>query len=216
MLVYPFVGLMYMDFSLIVGLNSFIRHAIGLITQPYETTRDIVDHGHAAELVYVAAVLAAYFTVTSVVRVAAFRPFLLTREFILLAGFTGVTYLIAVALFWTAGKIVGAQGKLRGLAIAWGYSLISTVVWFLATSLLYVILPPPRTTSLQGILFSMVFLVFSATLFFWKVTIGYLSLRFGLRLDLGKILIVAAIAIPILGAYSYGLYRLGIFRVPFI
>ena len=205
-----------MESSLIHALSSFLKNSIGLVTRPYETCRQIVEHSRVGELLYVAILLALYFGTASIVRVAAFRPFLLTRQFIVLASVTGITYLLAVALFWSAGKLVGAQGKLRGLAVLWGYSLLPTLAWFLATSLLYVILPPPRTTSAAGVTFSVLFLVFSLVLFFWKSTITYLTLRFGLRLSLGKILIVLAISLPILALYSVGMYRLGIFRIPFL
>lgn len=197
-------------------MGWFVRTVVGLILRPYETVRSTVERANVFELVYIAVLLATYFAVASLVKVARFRPFLLTREFMILAAASLVTYLVVVVLFWGVGKLVGAQGKLRGLAVSWGYSLIPTLLWFLTTSLLYVILPPPRTTSPQGILFSVLFLVFSATLLLWKITIGYLTLRFGLRLDLVKILIVTALVLPILALYSIGMYRLGIFKVPFI
>lgn len=197
-------------------MGWFLRTVVGLAIRPYETVRSTVERANVGELFYIAATLAVYFSLASVVKVAAFRPFLLTRQFIVLAAASAATYLCAVGLFWIAGKLVGAQGRFRGFMLAWGYSLIPTVIWFLATSLLYVILPPPRTTSPQGVLFSILFLVFSIALFFWKVTIGYLALRFGLRLDLGKILIVAGLSLPVLVLWSVGLYRLGIFRIPFI
>jgi hypothetical protein len=205
-----------METCLIVALSAFIQNVIGLVTRPYETCRRIVDRGGLGELVYVAILLSVYFAFVSVVKVAAFRPFLLSRQFIVLAAATGTTYVLAIALFWIAGKLVKADGKLKGLALLWGYSLLATLTWFLATSILYVILPPPRTTSLAGVLFSILFLIFSATLFFWKATIAYLTLRFGLRLNLGKILIVFTLTLPALGLYSYWLYRVGIFRIPFI
>jgi hypothetical protein len=197
-------------------MGWFLRSIAGLIARPYETVRSTVDRGNIFELIFIAMPLMFYFALASLVKVARFRPFLLTREFVILSGATLITYMFAVMLFWTIGKLVGAQGKFKGFAVAWGYSLVPTFGWFLATSILYVLLPPPRTTSLQGILFSLLFLIFSATLFFWKVTIGYLALRFGLRLDLGKILIVLAVTLPILGLYSFGMYRLGIFKIPFI
>lgn len=205
-----------METSLVVALSAFVKNVIGLVTRPYETCRRIADYGRPGELVYVAILLAIYFAFASLVKVAAFRPFLLTRQFVVLAAATGATYMLAVALFWGASKLVGAQGKLKGLAVSWGYSLLATLAWFLTTSILYVILPPPRTTSAAGVLFSVLFLIFSATLFFWKATIAYLTLRFGLRLGLGKIIIVLALTVPVLGLYSFCLYRLGIFKIPFI
>lgn len=205
-----------METVLIIAFSAFVKNVIGLVTRPYETCRRIADHGEAAELLYVAILLTIYFAFASLVKVSAFRPFLLTRQFIVLAAATGTTYMFAVSLFWIAGKLVGAHGKFRSFAVSWGYSLLATLTWFWATSLLYVILPPPRTTSTAGVAFSILFLVFSSTLLFWKATIAYLTLRFGLRLDLGKILLVCLFTFPFLGLYSVGMYRLGIFRIPFI
>jgi hypothetical protein len=205
-----------METSLIVALIGFGRNVFGLVTRPYETCRGIAEKPNPRELLYVGAVLALYFILASLVKIAGFRPFLLTRQFMVLAGAAGVTYCLVVALFWGAGRWVAAEGKLKSLAVLWGYSLLPTVMWFFVTSLLYVLLPPPRTASIRGVLFSVFFLVFSVTLFLWKATMTYLSLRFGLRLDLGKILVVLAICLPVLGFYSYGMYRLGIFKIPFI
>lgn len=195
---------------------AFGRNLVGLVARPYETVRRVVDHAKPGELVMVGVLLGLYFALASLVRVSSFRPFLLTREFVALVLATLTTYGLAIFLFWVAGELVGAKGKLQGLAVAWGYTLVPTLVWFLATSLLYVVLPPPRTTSAQGVLFSLLFLIFSVVLFFWKATLAYLTLRFGLRLPLGKILVVLVIALPILAAYSIGMYRIGIFRIPFI
>lgn len=205
-----------METFLIVALVDFGRNIIGLVTRPYETCRRIVEKANLLELVYVGAVLALYFVLASLVKVASFRPFLLTRQFFVLAGAAGVTYCLVVAISWGIGRLVGASGKFRGLAVLWGYSLIPTVIWFFVTSVLYVLLPPPRTTSIRGVIFSVLFLVFSVTLFLWKTTIAYLSLRFGLKLDLGKILLVCVLVFPLLGLYSIGMYRLGIFKIPFI
>lgn len=189
-----------MEMSFLVALSAFLKNTLGLVTRPYETCRRIVEKSGYGELFYIGFLLVVYFVFASWVKIAA----------------AGLTYVLSVALFWEAGKLVGAKGNLKGLAIAWGYSLVPTFIWFLATSLLYIILPPPRTTSVAGMLFSVLFLVFSATLFFWKATIAYLTLRFGLRLRLGKIFIVLAISLPILGLYSFGMYRLGLFKIPFL
>jgi hypothetical protein len=205
-----------METSLIVAFVGFGRNVIGLITRPYETCRRIVEKGNPLELTYVGTVLALYFILASLVKVASFRPFLLTRQFFVLVGAAGLTYCLVVVIFWGIGKLIGANGKLKGFAVLWGYSLLPTVIWFFVTSVLYVLLPPPRTTSIRGVIFSVLFLVFSITLFLWKTTIGYLSLRFGLRLGLGKILLVCVLAFPLLGLYSVGMYRLGIFRIPFL
>lgn len=202
--------------QLILSGIAFSRNAIGLVVRPYETYRRIVDHGSAWEVVYIAVLVLVYFSFASVVKVAAFRPFLLTKQFAVLTTAAALTYLVVVVAVWVVGRSTGGRGRFSRVAIAWGYTLLPTIVWFLMTSLLYVLLPPPRTTSVAGVAFSVLFLIFSATLFFWKLTLGYLTLRFGLKLDLARIMVVVAVVGPIVGAWSYGMYRLGIFKVPFL
>lgn len=202
--------------QLLVAGVSFGRNCIGIITRPYETFRRIVERGSVWELGYIGTFLALYFATASIVKTNAFRPFLLTKQFILLAGASAVTYLVVVVTFWSASSFIRKNGQLAHFALAWAYTLIPTLVWFLATSILSVVLPPPRTTSAAGIVFSLLFLVFSATLFFWKAMLAYLALRFAMKLDLAKILVVVGISLPIIGLYSFGMYRLGIFKVPFI
>ena len=214
----PCYDYIHMDVGtqLIVGGVNFGQNVVGIVTRPYETYRRIVERGSLWELGFIGSFLAGYFAIASMVKTAAFRPYLLTREFVVLGAAVGVTYLGMVGVIWVIGKRLGGVGTLRGVAVAWGYTLVPTLVWFLTTSLLYLLLPPPRTTSFGGVLFSGLYLVFSATLFFWKLTLAHLTLRFGLKLDLPKILIVAAILVPLVGLYSIGMYRMGIFRIPFL
>ena len=194
----------------------FSRTSIGLITRPYETYRKLIERGRAGELFFVAALLLFYFALASLVKVAAFRPFLLTKQFLVLGLGAGSGALLSILLISVFGKILGAPVRVGSVVMAWAYTLLPTVIWFLATSLLYVILPPPRTASFAGMLFSMLFLVFSATLLWWKVTLVYLTLRFTLRFDLGKCLLVSLFSAPFLVAWSVMMYTLGIFKVPFI
>src|SRR5438093_576119 len=144
------------DLMVVSGVR-FGQTLLGLIFRPYEAYRRIIKQSGAGELFYIALLLAVYFALVSVIKTAAFRPFLLTRQFVTLVSTVGATYLLVVATLWIAGHWVGGKGTIKSFAIAWGYTLIPTLVWFLATSLLYVILPPPRTTSDQGILFSFLY-----------------------------------------------------------
>ncbi len=205
----------WLDQFLVAGL-SWLRTMLGLVTRPYETYRRILDRGRGVELFYIAFLGALYFGVASVVKEASFRPFLLTRQFVVLSATAGASSLIVATTIFVAGSIVGGKGKFSRFLLAWGYTMVPTIVWFLATSILYVLIPPPRTTRGLGVLFSIVYLVFSATLFFWKILLGYLSLRFGLRLDLGKIVLVAVGCAPLFALYSFVMYRLGVFKVPFL
>lgn len=202
--------------QILLALFSFGRSCIGIVTRPYETYRRIVNHGSLYELLPIAALLSSYFAIASVVKTAAFRPYLLTKHFMLLAGAVAVTYAIVVCLLWCAARCVGGRGTERQLALGWAYTLVPTVTWFFVTSILYVLIPPPRTGRPLGIIFSVLYLTFSSVLFFWKVMLSYLTLRFSMRLDLLRIAVVFFIVIPIMVLYSIGMYRIGIFRIPFL
>ncbi len=205
-----------MSDQLIISLYSFTRNSIGLITRPYETYRKIVNHGSYWEFVPLTILIASYLGIASFVKTAAFRPYMLTKQFIVLALAVGITFGLVVGLLWIVGRLVGGKGTIRGVLLGWAYTLIPTVCWFYATSLLYMLLPPPRTTRPLGVLFSVLFLLFSSVLFFWKIILSYLTVRFGLKLDLLRISIIFFIVIPIIFIYSIGMYRLGIFKIPFI
>lgn len=213
-----FFDYLYMDLIsvLIVGAVAFGRTAFGIMTRPYETYRRIVTHGKPGELVWIALLLGAYFALASMVKVAAFRPFLLTQQFAVLFMGAISGALVAVASIIVAGRLLHARTPLTRLLIAWSYTLIPTVVWFFATSLLYVVLPPPRTTSILGILFSLLFLAFSATLLWWKITLSYLTLRFTLKFTLGQSLVVALLCAPVIALWAVIMYKTGIFKVPFL
>lgn len=202
--------------TLIIDAVSFGRTVIGLIVRPYEAYRRIVKHGTPGELVYVALVVACYFALASVVKVAAFRPFLLTRQFLMLSMGAASGVVVSAISIWAAGRVLGARGSFRTIGIAWSYTLLPTVAWFLTTSVLYVLLPPPRTASMPGMVFSLLFLVFSVTLLWWKIMLSYLVLRFGLKLDFAKSIGVALLCAPVLAGWAVLMHRIGIFTVPFL
>ncbi len=202
--------------GLIIDGVTFGRTCIGLAVRPYETYRRIIHHGKNGELVYVALLLGVYFAIASVVKVAEFRPFLLTQQFLVLVLGAVSGALVATVSLAVAGRAFGARIKIDSLLLGWSYTLIPTVSWFLATSVLYVLIPPPRTTSILGVTFSLLFIVFSATLLWWKVTLSYLTMRFGLKLDLGKSAMVALLCAPGMALWAWGMYSMGVFKVPFL
>lgn len=190
------------------GAVAFGRHAAGTILAPYETYRHIAAKGRSSEFVYLGAVFVAYAAAASLV--------MASREFLVFFPSALAGYSMTLAVFWLAGKALGGSGRLMNLALSWGYTLLPTLAWFLVTTILYVMLPPPRTQLPAGIALSMVFLVFSLVMLAWKLILGYLTLRFSLKLDFPRIAAVAAAAAAAWAAYSIWMYRLGIFRVPFL
>jgi hypothetical protein len=202
--------------ELTLGSFSFVKHVGGTILTPYATYRRLIEKGRRSETLFLGFCCVIYFSVSSLVKTQAFRPLLLTEAFIELALGAFVGYLFVVGLLYGLGRLAGGIGAWGKVALAWSYSLIPTLIWFLATSLLYLFLPPPRTQAPLGVLFSLIYLLFSAVLFFWKAELYYLTLRFGMRLTLKQILYVTGVFVPVLCMYSVVMYQLGIFRVPFI
>ncbi len=202
--------------ELLVGALGFARNSLGVALRPYETYRRMTAKASLVELLFLALTVALYFAAAALVKTASFRPFLLTREFLALSFGAGTGFVLTLAVFFFVGRLLGGVGRFATLAVLWGYTLLPTVFWFLATSVLYLILPPPRTQSMAGIAFSVVYLVFSSMLLAWKVTLGYLTLRFGMKLDLVRIGGVVIAAAASWGLYSVLMYRLGIFRIPFL
>ena len=133
----------------------------------------------------------------------------------LLAGAI-VSFVGSVSVLFLTGRLFGGTGHVWGVFVSWGYTLIPTFFWFLMTSFFYVVLPPPRQQTPLGVLFSVVFMSLSMLLFFWKGILYYLTLRFGMRLDFPRIMGVSAILFPLGVLYALSMYKLGIFRVPFI
>jgi hypothetical protein len=108
------------------------------------------------------------------------------------------------------------QERMRAIMITWTHTLFPTIIWFYATLLFYVILPPPRTISLLGQIFSIFYIAFSVSLLSWKLILVYLSIRFSLRVHVYRVfyylLLYIALSIPLWIQF----YRLGISRIPFI
>jgi hypothetical protein len=200
----------------VVIFYSFIRTCIGIVTRPYETYRRIYKEGSLGELVPIGMLLSLYFAVNALVKAPAFRPFVLTRHFIKTSISVTIAAVFMSFLLWKVGTWFGGKGEYRRFILGWAYTLIPTLCWFIFTSVLYVLIPPPRSTNPTGIALSVVFLTLSSVLFFWKIILSYLSLRFGLKLDLIRILGILLVCAPMIGVFSVGMYRLGIFKVPFI
>jgi len=198
------------------GSRAFFLNCIGLVVRPYETMRGISSHGSYWELPMIITVLSIYFGIATLVKTAAFRPFFLTKQFVSLAVVVVTSAVFSSYCLYLAGRILKGVGKYKRFLLLWSYTLIPTVSWFLATSLLYVLLPPPRTTRPEGIIASIVFLVFSSVILFWKMVLVFLSLRFGLRLTFLRILGAIFFSAPLLAAYGYWTYKIGVFRVPFL
>ncbi|PIP61244.1 hypothetical protein COW99_05675 [Candidatus Roizmanbacteria bacterium CG22_combo_CG10-13_8_21_14_all_38_20] len=201
--------------ELIKGFILFIQNSYGVFAKPYETYREIVKSAHPAQIFPLFVFIGLYFFFAGVVR-HGLHPYIVAKSGITISMVTLTTYALVVLSIYSVGRLLKGEGKLSGVAIAWGYSLWPTLIWFYMTSTLYFLIPPPRTPSLAGQLFSYAFVVASLILFLWKGILYYLTLRFALKLDLQRIIIASIIIFPAGIGYALLMYKLNIFRIPFI
>lgn len=203
--------------SLIRSFIFFGRSFLGCLNSPYFTFRKLA--GEKAQLnqtIYVVLFIFLYFAWVATIRTGLQTPFLLTVKLniLLLASLLGFTGM--VGLIFISGRIVGGRGSLRQIYMLWIYTYVPTLVWFFSTSILYLFLPPPRSMSILGKLYSVVFIAFSISVLLWKIILYYLTLRFSLKLDLWRIIQVSGLILPAILIYSLLMYRWGVFRIPFI
>ena len=195
----------------------FFRHMVGVVQTPYETYRRLAKGEHLLQVLPLLLVCVGYFGWSSLVHhgITA-HPYLLTFSFgKLVLGFVVTYSLVIISLVWVS-RVIGGVGGFREIFLPWTYSLAPTILWFLGTSIMTLVFPPPRTLSLPGQILSFLFLSFSLFLFFWKAILYYLTLRFGMKLSMGKILIASLVLFPLGALYAVAMYQMGIFRIPFI
>ena len=125
-------------------------------------------------------------------------------------------FISTVFFFYLLGKVYNKKEELKSFFITFSYSLLPTLVWFITNSIIYYVLPPPRTMSLQGKGFSILFFAFSLSLFVWKIILVYLSVRFSAKLSFYKIIFLMILYLCLFFPISIFLYQLKVFRVPFI
>ena len=199
------------------AFTQFVRHVAGVIIRPYETMRSLSKGCSPLEAVYMIITITLYIGIASILRKGIVSgPLLLTLHFGKLFWGIIFTFIFAWGILYFIGKLFGGKGSPTTIFYPWLYSLVPTILWFLLTSFFYFILPPPRSESIKGLFFSLLFIGISITLFYWKAMLYYLTLRFGHKLSLGKIILTTTVIIPLAFGYSLLTYRLGIFRIPFI
>lgn len=204
-------------YSFFRQLGFFARNVLGCINNPYITYRRLSDaKSPKRHIFFIFLLVLFYFTLTSLIRSEIRNPYLLTYKFNLLAGAFLLGFTGFISLYYLSGIFFHKNPSLKVLTVLWSYSLLPTVFWFFLTSLLYIVVPPPRTFSLPGKIFTIFFTAASITLAIWKAILYYLTLRFGLKFDLARIIITTIFIVPLMILYSLKMYQWGIFRIPFI
>lgn len=203
---------------MITSLILFLRNSVRIISKPYITFRELsVSSNGLGQVFFIHLLVLFYFFSSSLLKTGLHNPFILTLKFNILYFSTYIGFFLMIGLFFLAVKLFKLKEiSLNNLILLWSYSLWPTLCWFLFTSVMFLLLPPPRTLTYPGKIYSLFFLAVSLTILFWKIILYYLTLRFGLRLDLSKIVLISLIIIPSLTAFSVFMYRLSIFKIPFL
>lgn len=190
----------------ISGVILFIRTSFGLLITPYNTMRSVSIHSNPLSVSFIGFISTWYFILA--------KSTVHETLWGILISF--VLYFCTIQFFsFLPGEGTRVE-RLKRYRDTWGLTYIPTLMWFYASFLLFLYLPPPRTQSLPGTALSVLFLAYSLSLLAWKLILVYLSIRFSSRIHLYRVLyyifLYLAISIPI----WILLYNLRIFRVPFV
>lgn len=127
-----------------------------------------------------------------------------------------VNFALTLGFFYYVGKLFSKKTSFSSLLMTISYSLFPTLIWFSTTALLALLLPPPRTPSLMGKSFSVLYVAFSLALLWWKIMLVYLAVRFSLKLQFYRVSYTLLLYTICLLSLTYIAYVMGYSKVPFI
>jgi len=195
--------------DIIASFILVIRNFFFLIVFPYKRMRKISLEKDYWQVFFIFLLVFIYFKLAYSLRHVTYPAFFTFFVFL-------VNFFLMIGFFYGVGKFFNRKIKKTSLVFTFSYSLLPTLIWFFMTLFFYFILPPPRTFSLMGRMFSIFFITFSLTVLFWKLILFYLALRFSTGLSFFKIFYLISLFLLWYAPYSILLYYFKIFRVPFI
>lgn len=205
-----------MDFKFIftdflISFIQFFRRVFLLVVSPYKTMRTIYFDGTYKETYFIFMMIFIYFNLSNYVKNETSNP-------VLLLAIVLVQLIMTISFFGIFSKIINLNKKFyfKKYFTLFSYSLIPTIVFFYVNTLLYGILPPPRSNTVLAEIFSIMFISFATSIFFWKIIILYLAVRYSTALKFFTILYTILIYISIVLPYSILLLKLNLFRIPFL
>lgn len=193
----------------------FFQNLWGTLNSPYETWKKLVKEKDLAQVILWGFLLWFYLSLAVVVKNGlSTGPLFLTFSLSRLFYASLLTFLVVSVVIFLIGRFFGGKGELKEVICSWVFSYFSTLSWFFLTTVFYVLLPPPRTHSFLGQIFTLFFLTFSFSLLFWKFILYYLTLRLALKMTLWQITRATMVILPILFLWFLLLNRLGVFKIP--
>ncbi len=186
------------------------RRYILLIVTPYKTMRRIaVSETDTLQLLVIAALAGVYFLFSYQVKEFPGTPLVSFGVFL-------VNISVTIAFLYGFSRAIEKTAGLRSYIFTVAYTMFPTLTWFFANSIFFVLLPPPRTLSIPGKVFSIFFIAFSLSLLAWKLILFYLAIRFSSGMRFTRILYIILLYLCLVIPYSILLYHLRISRIPFI
>ena len=186
--------------SFVASFLIVLRRSILLILTPYRTMRKISLETDKLQIFWIAFFLVTYFLTVGLVKILTF-----------------IVLFVSTILFMLAvGISLKKKIKISSMLLTFSYGLLPTTIWFYMSLVLLYLLPPPRTQSLQGKVFSVLYVSFSLSLLLWKIILSYLAIRFSLKLGFYSTMIALIFYIGFIAILSYFGLTLGLSKVPFI
>src|SRR3989344_1712252 len=195
-----------MVFDLLTSFVLVLRNFFLLIFSPYRTMRKISQEKDYGQVFILFLTIFLYFKFAYFLRD---KPHPATLTFLVFISH----FFLTVAFFYVLSRLSDSKIKLSSFIFTLSYSLIPTLIWFASSSILYIIVPPPRSFSILGKGFSIFFIAYSMSLLAWKVILMYLALRFSTRLGFYRIMYLMVLFLLWFIPYSILLYYLKIFRI---
>lgn len=195
--------------DLIISVILVIRNFFLLIFYPYKTMRKISFENDYYQPLIIFILIFLYFKFIYYLRQ---NPYPATFIFLVFL----FNFSLTILFFYLFSLRINKDIKLSSFIFTFAYSLFPTLIWFIANSLLYFLLPPPRTPSILGKGFSIFFISFSVSILVWKIILIYLAIRFSSKLNFYRIAYSILLYLCLLIPYSVFLYKLKLFRIPFI
>lgn len=197
--------------SSLASLLLVLQRTLFLAISPYKTMRRIAEETDYMQIFVIFGIILVYFVSADKFREYNYEPGIL---FLL----TFFHYAATVFFFYMAATIMqkGREFTFQSFLFTFAYALIPTIIWFTVTSWLYAIIPPPRTLSMLGKSFSIVYISFSIAILAWKMILQYLAIRFSTKFSFYSIVYSILIYLVIVIPYAIFMYSLRFFRIPFL
>ncbi len=197
--------------SIMASTIVVIQRIFLLIMYPYKTMRRISLDAEYSSIIIIFFLVYVYLHFANILRQYSYEPGILFILTIFHYGATVLFFQFITSIFCQDRHI-----SIKPFLFTLAYAMIPTLIWLGVNSSLYFILPPPRTLSVLGKAFSILYVSFSIAMLVWKIILEYLAVRFASKMPFYKIIYSLILYLAVLGPYFFWMYAMKFFRMPII